>query len=80
MVQKDKTAEIIDAYAKADHRIRVVHQENRKIPRTLSRGFKLAKGEYHTWTSADNILPEHFWRRWSLILNVMKILVWYMRT
>ncbi|KAF6656781.1 glycosyltransferase [Paenibacillus sp. EKM301P] len=57
---KDKTAEIIDAYAKADHRIRVVHQENRKIPRTLSRGFKLAKGEYHTWTSADNILPEHF--------------------
>ncbi len=57
---KDNTADILDEYAKVDHRIRVVHQENRKIPRTLSRGFKLASGEYHTWTSADNILPENF--------------------
>lgn len=57
---KDKTADILDRYAKVDHRIKVVHQENCKIPRTLSRGFKLANGEYHTWTSADNILPENF--------------------
>ncbi|MFD1462337.1 glycosyltransferase [Paenibacillus farraposensis] len=57
---KDGTAEIIDEYARADHRISVVHQENRKIPRTLSRGFKLANGEFYTWTSADNILPENF--------------------
>jgi len=57
---KDNTADILNEYAKVDHRIRVIHQENRKIPRTLSRGFKLANGEYHTWTSADNILPENF--------------------
>jgi glycosyltransferase involved in cell wall biosynthesis len=57
---KDKTAEIIDSYADSDSRIQVIHQENRKIPRTLSRGFKIAKGEFCTWTSADNIIPHNF--------------------
>lgn len=57
---KDKTAEIIDDYASRDSRIQVIHQENRKIPKTLSRGFKVAKGEFCTWTSADNIIPYNF--------------------
>lgn len=53
---EDKTPEIIEQYANMDKRIIAIHQENRKIPRTLSRGFRLARGEYFTWTSADNIL------------------------
>lgn len=57
---KDNTKEIIEAYAKKDSRITVINQENRRIPRTLSRGFSLAKGEFFTWTSADNIMPESF--------------------
>ena len=57
---KDNTKEIIEEYAKKDSRITVINQENRRIPRTLSRGFSLAKGEYFTWTSADNIMPEYF--------------------
>lgn len=57
---KDNTKEIIEEYAKADKRITVINQENRRIPRTLSRGFSLAKGEFLTWTSADNIMaPEY---------------------
>ena len=55
----DGTAGIADEYARRDSRIRVVHQENRKIPEALSLGFSLASGEFRTWTSADNILlPE----------------------
>ncbi|WP_309244110.1 glycosyltransferase [Paenibacillus sp. GbtcB18] len=52
----DKTPQILNHYAKLDERIRVIHQENLKIPRTLSKGFSLAKGEFYTWTSADNNL------------------------
>ncbi len=56
----DETADILEDYARKDARIRVVHQENRKIPRTLSRGFRLARGEYLTWTSNDNHLKPDF--------------------
>ncbi|NSL52039.1 glycosyltransferase [Calidifontibacillus erzurumensis] len=56
----DNTGSILDEFAKKDNRIKVIHQENRKIPRTLSRGFRLAQGEFYTWTSADNILHPEF--------------------
>lgn len=57
---KDRTGEIAEAYARRDPRIRVVHQENRKIPRTLSRGFRMARGEFLTWTSCDNRMKPDF--------------------
>lgn len=57
---KDETPQIIDEYARRDSRIRVVHQENRKLPRTLSRGFQMARGEFMTWTSCDNRLKPDF--------------------
>ncbi len=57
---KDNTLEIVNEYAQRDSRIRVLDQENRKIPRTLSRGFKEARGEFYTWTSADNIMDKDF--------------------
>ena len=56
----DQTADILEEYARKDSRVRVVHQENRKIPRTLSRGSRLARGEYLTWTSHDNHLKPDF--------------------
>jgi polysaccharide pyruvyl transferase CsaB len=59
----DRTGEILDSYAKLDSRIRVVHQENRKIPRTLSRGFQMARGEFFTWTSCDNRLKPDFFEK-----------------
>jgi polysaccharide pyruvyl transferase CsaB len=56
----DKTKEILDKYARQDNRIQVIHQENRKLPAALNRGFRLAKGEYLTWTSDDNRLKPEF--------------------
>ena len=50
----DNSGEILEEYATRDQRIRVVHQENQKLPRALSRGFLLAQGEFLTWTSHDN--------------------------
>ena len=52
----DNTAEIIKHYASIDNRIRVIEQENKKLPTALSVGFAAAKGEYFTWISADNIM------------------------
>ncbi len=57
---QDDTQAIAERYAERDGRVRVYHQENRKIPRTLSRGFRLADGEFLTWTSADNRLKPDF--------------------
>ena len=50
----DRTGEILEEYARKDSRIRVFHQENLKIPKTLSRGMRMARGEFLTWTSIDN--------------------------
>ena len=54
----DSTPEIVDRYAKLDSRIRVIHKGNEKLPKTLSRGFAEARGEFLTWTSADNIMDD----------------------
>ncbi len=52
----DKTLEIMERYAAKDSRIRIINQENKKLPTALSVGFRAAKGEFFTWTSADNIM------------------------
>ncbi len=42
-----------------DPRVRVLVQPNLKLPHALSNGFEFARGEYRTWTSADNLMePE----------------------
>lgn len=52
----DATCEIINQYAKNDCRIKVIHnRENQKLPRSLNIGFDIARGEYLTWTSDDNL-------------------------
>jgi glycosyltransferase involved in cell wall biosynthesis len=54
----DNTEEVVKAFD--DPRIRYYRNDpNLRLPRTLNRGFSLAKGEYLTWTSDDNMLaPE----------------------
>lgn len=52
----DGTLEILKTYAEKDNRVKVYDQKNQKLPRTLSRGFRLARGEFFTWTSVDNRL------------------------
>ena len=52
----DRSSEIIKGYAEKDNRIRIINQENKKLPSALSVGFREANGEFYTWTSADNIM------------------------
>jgi len=52
----DRTPRILAHFVKADSRIRSIrHEQNRKLPAALNSGFELAKGEYLTWTSDDNL-------------------------
>jgi len=37
-----------------DSRIRVIHQENKRLPGALNTGFQIACGKYLTWISDDN--------------------------
>ena len=57
---EDDTGRILDKYQEQDKRITVIHQENRKLPASLSRGFNMAQGEFLTWTSHDNRLLPNF--------------------
>lgn len=66
----DQTPCIVERYAALDDRIRVLHQENQKLPRALSNGFRLAKGEYYTWTSADNMMHPEFIEKFVSDLNI----------
>jgi len=36
--------------------ITILSQENQKLPRALTNGFRFAKGAFYSWTSADNIM------------------------
>ncbi len=56
----DSSPQIMERYAAQDSRIKVIHQENQKLPRSLSNGFRAARGQYLTWTSDDNRLKPKF--------------------
>ncbi|MBR4721108.1 MAG: glycosyltransferase [Clostridia bacterium] len=51
----DSTEDIALKYKAQDRRIIYIKNEvNSKLPKSLNNGFKIAKGEYYTWTSDDN--------------------------
>lgn len=51
----DSSAAIAKEYASKDRRIYYYRNENNlRLPRNLNKGFRLAKGDYLTWTSDDN--------------------------
>ena len=56
---RDNTREVLDAYARRDPRIRVIHKENEGIPDTVNRGWREAQGKYVTWTSDDNLYHDN---------------------
>ena len=52
----DGTLNIAENFSKLDHRIKIIsNPTNKKLPASLNIGFNVAKGEYLTWTSDDNI-------------------------
>lgn len=56
----DRSPEILKSYADRDSRIRILRQDNQKLPRALSNGFRVAEGEYLTWISDDNRMHPSF--------------------
>jgi glycosyltransferase involved in cell wall biosynthesis len=54
----DNTPEVIKSFN--DERIRYVRNEpNLKLPGALNKGFSLARGDYLTWTSDDNLFASN---------------------
>ncbi len=52
----DETSVIADTYTRQDARIRVIHHtKNTHIATALNDGFRVARGQYWTWTSDDNL-------------------------
>lgn len=53
---RDRSADIARSYAESDGRIRLLIREHKRLPAALNAGFAAAKGEFYTWTSADNLM------------------------
>ena len=52
----DTSVDIIKTYAARDQRIKLIRNSaNKKLPATLNIGFRVAKGEYYSWISDDNL-------------------------
>jgi glycosyltransferase involved in cell wall biosynthesis len=51
----DNTNEVVKAIQKKDARVIYHHKDNEGLPYALNFGFKIAKGDYLTWTSDDNL-------------------------
>jgi len=55
----DNTPTIIEKYAAADRRIKLIRNEiNFGLPEALNVGFKYSQGDFLTWTSDDNLYAE----------------------
>jgi glycosyltransferase involved in cell wall biosynthesis len=55
----DGIEEVLARHA-GDRRVRIYSQHNRGLPGALTSGFARARGEFWTWTSADNLMaPRH---------------------
>jgi len=54
----DGTRDFLDSLK--DPRIRVIHQENKRLPEALNTGFRAAHGELLTWISSDNYCEPTF--------------------
>ncbi|MFL5328630.1 MAG: glycosyltransferase [Gemmataceae bacterium] len=59
----DGVEAVLDQYARHP-KVRLLTQKNQKLPKALSNAFEFARGEFWTWTSADNLMhPEQLARQ-----------------
>ena len=67
----DNSPEIMQEYARKDKRIKVIRNEkNLKLPASLNTGFRIAAGEFYTWTSDDNYYyPQAFEKMLAHLLD-----------
>lgn len=56
----DATLTIANRYAEDDERVTIIsNKENKKLPASLNIGHNVAKGDFITWTSDDNLYELH---------------------
>ena len=53
----DETRDLLKEYEN-NSKITIIHQKNAGLPNALNRGFSIARGEFLTWTSADNFYED----------------------
>jgi glycosyltransferase involved in cell wall biosynthesis len=53
----DEIEKVLEPY-RSHVKIKIINQDNQKLPAALSNGFRFARGEYFTWTSADNLMDK----------------------
>ncbi len=54
----DDTVKLLESYTNIPY-IKIINQNNQRLPGALNAGFNQAKGQYLTWTSSDNLMhPE----------------------
>jgi glycosyltransferase involved in cell wall biosynthesis/2-polyprenyl-3-methyl-5-hydroxy-6-metoxy-1,4-benzoquinol methylase len=58
----DGVEEVLARWA-GNPRVRILTQPNLGLPKALSNGFEFARGEFRTWTSADNLMHPDQLRR-----------------
>jgi glycosyltransferase involved in cell wall biosynthesis/2-polyprenyl-3-methyl-5-hydroxy-6-metoxy-1,4-benzoquinol methylase len=58
----DGVEDILTLY-EGEPRVRILEQRNQKLPAALTHGFTFARGEFRTWTSADNLMHPEQLRR-----------------
>ena len=69
----DSSQSIMMHYAKTDERIKIINNlHNLKLPKSLNVGFKVATGDYFTWTSDDNLLKPDMLKRLCSELDASK--------
>jgi glycosyltransferase involved in cell wall biosynthesis len=69
----DNSLAIAKTYASKDPRIHLIKNDiNKKLPASLNIGFALAKGNYLTWTSDDNLYHENALEKMTSCLDSME--------
>lgn len=67
---KDNTGRIADEFAKNDHRIKIIHQENQGVSTARNNGLKISKGDFIGFVDADDEVAEDFYE--FLLNNLQK--------
>lgn len=65
----DQSGKILDEYAALDHRIKVVHKENRGYGHSMNLGLEMATGDYIGIVESDDYISDHMYEKMANVLQ-----------